>query len=102
MFKSTDEIKYLNPNTEKEIKALVPDAVLVMVLDKENEITPLAFKVPKEMGDTEFIDRKEAKKRCMVSTFTDLPKSMSFSFGSGSSWCLVDVGGGRLVWVWRP
>jgi hypothetical protein len=100
MIKSAKKIDSLSPEAEKDIKKHVPDAALVLVLDDKGEVTPLA--VNAATTETKFIDRKTAREYCSKAKYTDLSKGLTFSFGSGSGWCLVDGGGGYLIWVYKP
>ncbi|HFD12006.1 MAG TPA: hypothetical protein ENJ32_06025 [Crenotrichaceae bacterium] len=100
MFKSTSSpIGSLSPAAREDILKQVPDATLVLVLDKQREVTPIAIN-PND--DTKYVSREEAEKKCQEHKFAALSKSAIFNFGVGSGWCLVDVGGGNLVWVWHP
>lgn len=98
MLKTTCDIKCLSPETQNEILGLVPEGTLVLVLDGDGNITPLAI----GDGETQFIDKSTAEEKVLNSTYTSLCKCLTFSFGSGSKWCLVHDGAGNLVWNYHP
>jgi len=97
MLKTTCQIKRLSPEIQNEICKLVENPTLVFVLDHESNITPLAI----GDGETTYIDESDAKEKVLGSKYTSLSNSLTFSFGEGSSWCLVRDGG-NLLYNYHP
>ncbi len=101
MFKSTSDIVSLSCEAENEVKNLVQGATLILVLNEEGDLTPIAVKTGEE-SETKFIDRKTAEEIAKKSTFTRLPDCFKVVYGTSSQWCMVDGGAGFLVYNYKP